>query len=1035
MEKDIKLFRDKIQEIYAARYYEEITVDEIEISKPSDTVLDIGLVDTCDFFSFKKGDTFIGRDQYYWLKIKVQWPLNYMHKAIRCFFDIGKTGVWFEKGMEGLLYLKDGTVCQGVDRNHQEVILENFDIANNVFYILTWSGVEAGGEEKEQEHTFKKISFALYRPDYNALYYHLKHILDEYERLDADNTYKYVYQKILKQALSIYTNENVDNSLDYIKEQLSKYNKNNLIESYCVAHSHLDLAWLWRIRHSKQKAKRTFNTVYKMMQEHDGFVFFQSQPQIYQWIKETEPGLYEAIQDRVKQGRWEVGGGLWVECDMNMPNGESLVRQLLYGEKFFREEFGEQYKKDFIWLPDVFGFNFALPQLMRSANIDCIMTTKLSWNEYNKMPEDTFLWKGMDASQVLCHLITTPHPYGEKHYVYNAVIDSNSLLGTWENYQSKQMNPSMLIAYGYGDGGGGANMEMVNSIDIVDQIPTLPKVKHSSIREYIQKLTANFNAYEGMKPIWNNELYLEFHRGTYTTQGKIKKWNRKLESIYRYTEMVAATASLFCKDWNVYPFEQIEQGIKILLTNQFHDILPGSCTRQVAEDALGDYQQSASMADEIITHMLRRISVDVQDMLTVYNPIMDRENIMLLNDVFIDASIIDEHQNVLLSQLTREGTWIYAKDLTPFAFNNYKVVSGQRPHLNTAQVDIHGRHFENNLYIIQWSPRGSLTRIYSKQLDRELILEGSYANEFQVFDDKPGEFEAWEIKLETLEDTFHTMEVIKELESVTVLEKGDLFTSIEFRYRYKNSTVLQTMKIYNDSNRIDFETHMNWQTQEKLVKVKFPLNIYAREATHDVSFGNIKRPTHRTTSWDKAKFETCAIRYVDLSQRDFGISLLNDGKYGYDVEDGCVRLSLIKSSIHPDVKADIGEQSFIYSLYPHRGDFVEGRVNSEARKLNNKLVPYFGKKSQVCQSLVEIDGKNVEVDAIKRSQDGEFLILRLHEYGGGSEKIKISSSFGISRYAFSNILEEEDKWHIATKDIICELSPYEIKTLKMEMKK
>ncbi|WP_170311647.1 alpha-mannosidase [Vallitalea okinawensis] len=1026
----IKL-RNNLAQIYEKRFVQQIEVHEIGISKASDNVMELDEAMGLEYMPFKVGDTFRGRDKNYWIKVDVKLPEEFYGQEVIGYFDIGRTGLWFESGMEALLYV-NGKRFQAVDRNHKEVIFKDFNKEWTTFYLQVWSGLEGGGKPVEQIHHYNKISFSLFDGEHDTYYLYLKHLFEAMDELKDTDAHKYLYEKIIIEAFKIYNDVGVNESINCIEEALKQYPKINPTTMNCVAHTHIDLAWLWRIKHTKQKAIRSFNTMIKMMDDSEDYYFFQSQPQLYQWIKEESQDLYAKIKEKVADGSWEIGGGMWVESDLNMAGGESLVRQILYGDKFLKDEFGYDPKHKFLWLPDVFGYNWSIPQLLKSAGIDYFFTTKMSWNEYNRMPDDTFIWRGMDGSEVLCHFITTPHPYGDRHYVYNALIDSRSLLGTWENYKSKEISKELLVAYGYGDGGGGANVEMVKSIPVTNLIPTLPTVQPSTIENYIDRLNQEINDSNQPLQVWNDELYLQFHRGTYTIQGLIKKWNRLLENKYRTCEILSSLAAVGMSNFNLYQQDEIEKGYKILLTNQFHDILPGSSIREVNVDAIEDYQQSDSIVTESVSGVLENVTNQTSDTYTVFNPLKDRENHLIFVEGIKEEKVFkDENNRVLKSQTTNDGTYVMIDDLTPFAFTNFRVSEEVQLSNKLSKVDIDQRTLENKRYLITWNENGNLTRVYDKQHKKEVIKSGQAGNQFQVFEDKPHGYEAWEIELDTLDDAIGTMETIDQLVKVTLIDNGNLMTTLRFEYAYGDSRIIQDLKVYEYTGRIDFVTEVQWYTHEKLLKVNFPVDVFAREVTCDIQFGNIKRPTHRTTPWDKAKFEVCAINWVDLSQRDYGVSLLNDGKYGHDVQDNKIRLSLVKSSIHPDTHADIGCQSFTYSLFPHKGGFLEGDTHTEALKLNNQLHAIKGRKSSLNRSLLEIDGKYVEVDAIKKAEDSNHLILRLHEYGGGEEKVKIKSYYPIKNYAFCNILEENLEEAIMEDEMTFNVKPYEIKTIKI----
>lgn len=1029
----IKL-RNRLQDLYNRRFQQQVEVKEIGITPPTSYETTFEQAQYYTYSPFKVGDTFIGRDQYYWLKIDVQLPQSFSDKQIVGFFDIGRTGLWFESGMEALLYI-DGKPYQAVDRNHKEILLDIGERLNWTFYLQVWSGLEGGGVPTEQKHTFRKVSFSMFDKNHDQLYLEMKHLFEANDELEEGHPYKVHYERVLLEAYKTYNEAGPREASEYINKELEALNSTNPVVMNCVSHTHIDLAWLWRLKHASEKARRSFYTMLRLMEEED-FYFFQSQPQLYQWIEDEDPELFELIQKKVSEGNWEVGGGMWVEADLNLSSGEFLARQLLHGDRYLNSRFPNQRKKKFLWLPDVFGYNWSMPQLMKSAGINHFFTTKMSWNEYEKIPNDTFTWRGIDGSEVLCHFITTPHPYGDRHYVYNAVIDSRSLCGTWDNYRSKNLNQELLVAYGYGDGGGGANRDMIKSIDITNKIPTLPTVEKSRVDDYISRLDCEMSKNSEL-PIWFDELYLQFHRGTYTTQGLIKKWNRVLENRYISSEMLATLVALEQGDFSGYNQHKSEEALKLIMTNQFHDILPGSSIREVNEDAIKDYQIADQLITQNNTDSMVLTSEKTNKAYSFFSPIHKEHNQLIkLPKQQENIKVYDQSGNELEHQTCLDSTWVLYRNIKPLACSNIYVKEGKHiKNTPLSTIDLASGKLENLHYTVKWNTKGQLTEIYDKDLARHLIHKDEKANEFQVFEDKPHGYEAWEVELDTLDDVLGAMEIIEDVQSIELMDNGPLMTVLKFTYRYKNSSIQQLMKLYKHDKRIDFDTMMDWQDKEKLVKVSFPLNIFAREVCCDTQFGYIKRPTHRSTKWDESKFEICAHNWVDMSQLDCGVSLMNDGKYGHDVKDHRIRLSLIKSSIHPDTHGDIGKQNFTYSLYPHTGNHIVGNTHIQGVILNNKLEVFEEMESQVTKSLFNIAGTCIHVDAIKKAEDSNEVVLRFHEYGGGEEVVKITSPYGILGHCMSNILEEESSPWDMGEEITLNIKPFEIMTLKIKLDK
>ncbi len=972
---------------------------------------------------FKIGTIVIGRDDYYILKFEFDLTDEQVNSNIYGYFDLGKTGRWFEGGFESLLYVNDEAIS-GCDQNHKKIQLRNLKIGKNVGHICFWTGLEDGGPKKDQIHEIKDGYIGIFDENVNMIVIYLENLMDSYKVLTEENFYAIEYKKIITNVFKkISSREDYSVIVKYIEGALSKFGKTTDITMNCVGHTHIDLAWLWRLKHTKHKGIRTFNTVISLMDRFEDFKFIQSQPQLYQWIKEEDPELYGKIKEKIKLGNWEAGGTMWVEPDMNLAGGEALVRQILYGVKFYEEEFGYINKNKHLWLPDVFGYSWCLPQLLKSIGVETFFTTKMTWNDYNPLQEHTFNWKGIDGTEILAHIITTPHPLGERHTVYNSLINELCINGTWKRYNSKEVNNQLLVAYGYGDGGGGVNENMIRAIDAVNKIPTFPNVKHSTVSEYIDKL--NDSLKQSVKDVhtWNDELYLEFHRGTYTTQGLIKKYNRLLENKYNSAEVLSTMVHLF--DNVDYQKEQLEKGWKILLTNQFHDILPGSGIREVVEDAIADYKVSESIVDDVITEITDKVLIDCENVISVFNPNPQIKNNVVLLPNFARDGYLVSGDNKFSIQKSENDSYVFIDGLKSTTFNEYQFIEFNS---SNKQVSVYSNEIDGNFYKVKWNENGHITSIFDKYLNRELLNDGELGNVFEVFVDDPRTFEAWEIEKDILDDIENRKELINELTNVSIISEGEVFTKLRFGWKYKTSTLEQIITIHNKIKRIDFETDIDWNIPEKLVKVSFPTAVITREATFDVQFGNIKRPTHHTSSWQTAKFESCAHNYVDVSQYDFGVSLLNNGKYGHDIFEGKMRLTVLKSAIHPDVEADIGKQSFMYSITSHDGDIFRNNIVEEGYRVNNPFVANIFKKSNHNKELLRISESNVSIDSIKLSESGDSIIVRLHEYTGGNQTISLESDYNFKNARLCSILEDEIE-EIDLSNI--SFKPYEIKSIKL----
>ncbi len=507
-----------------------------------------------DWYTLETGDIWKGRDKYLWLHREVEIPAEWKGKKILGIFDFGNTGAGNNSGFESMLYV-NGNMYQGVDVNHKEVFLDDSLCGTSVdLTFRLWSGLEGGGVPKEQEHRIARADLAWLDEKADDFYYLASMVWQTIKELDSSSPIQHMLRKSLDSAChcidwsrpgSEMFYESLHQADDYLNESIDGMEKDSMINVYCVGHTHIDVAWLWRLKHTREKCSRSFSTVFRLMELYPEYIFLQTQPQLYEYMKQEFPEIYENIRRKVKEGRWEVDGGMWVEADCNLTSGESLTRQILIGSKFIKDEFDREV--EYLWLPDVFGYSWALPQILKKAGIHTFMTTKISWNQYNRMPHDTFWWKGIDGSEILTHFITTPEPWNEPgswFYTYNGKLLPSTVKGVWDAYSEKQVNQDLLISFGFGDGGGGVNRDMLEYRRRMDKIPGLPNLKMSTAGEYFRRLHDNVEDTDQYVHTWDGELYLEYHRGTYTSQGYNKRMNRKMELFYRKAEWMTVMAAL-----------------------------------------------------------------------------------------------------------------------------------------------------------------------------------------------------------------------------------------------------------------------------------------------------------------------------------------------------------------------------------------------------------------------------------------------------------------------------------------------------------
>ncbi|MCC7449406.1 MAG: alpha-mannosidase [Anaerolineae bacterium] len=792
-----------------------------------------------------------------------------------------------------------------------------------------------------------------------------------------------------------------------------------------VGHAHIDLAWLWRLNHTREKAARTFTTALHLMRQYPEYRFIHSTPQLYQYVERDNPALFARIKRKIRLGEWEITGGMWIEPDTNLPSGESLVRQILFGKRYMRDQFDVDTTT--LWLPDVFGYSGALPQIMRKSGLKYFMTTKISWNQFNRFPYDTFHWRGIDGSEVLTHFVTTPENESWQA-TYNGTLHPHEVKRLWDNYQQKAINGELLATFGWGDGGGGPTKEMLDSARVMKNLPGIPKVEIGKVEPFFARLEKRLADKD--VPVWDGELYLEYHRGTYTSQAYNKRANRQSEILYHDAEWLGALATILTG--NDYP--NLREGWELILLNQFHDILPGSSIRQVYEDSAEDYAHIAEIGTVALDQARQAICAQIgteQPGVVVFNALAwQRGGLIELDDT--GYTLADEHGQPLLSQLTESDKLLVEVPHVPaLGYQMYPLI----PCIATdTDMVITPTRLENGHYRITLNQHGQIESLYDKANRREVLASGVVGNVFQAFQDKPLKFDAWDI------DPFYAerMQPITDLVEAQVEETGPLRGTLRLQWRFYDSTITQRITLYKDSPRIDFRTEVDWHEQQILLKIAFPVSIRATRATYDIQFGNIERPTHRNTSWDLARFESVAHKWVDLSEGNYGVALLNDCKYGHDVKDNVLRLTLIKSAITPDEQADQGRHVFTYSLLPHAGDWRASQVVQEAYALNMPLhvgiirAPQTGALPQ-SYGFAVIDVDNVVLETVKKSEDDDSWIVRVYEckqYRSGA--VNIAFGQPIKRAVECNLVEEgAEPVAYDGRCLTFAIAPYEIKTFKV----
>ncbi|NIS82490.1 MAG: alpha-mannosidase [Anaerolineales bacterium] len=973
---------------------------------------------------------------------------------IALYLPIGAAGDFSHP--EALVYL-DGRPYATCDRHHQEIQLSAAfkDASPHELLLNGWTGLM--GDDPQIKLLMRECALVKIDPGTRDFYTLAHNALGVAEQMNENEPVRAHLYNALDEAFKLLDTREPFGDRFYasvplahqkLQEGITQSGPPLDVEITAIGHAHIDVAWLWTLDQTRLKAGRTFHNVIRLMEQYPTFRFAQSQPQLYEYVRNDYPDLFKAIQKRVKEGQWEPIGGMWVEADCNLSGGEALVRQLILGRAFYQHHFGEHAESPVLWLPDIFGFPWSLPQLIKQAGLKYFFTIKLGWSEYNRLPYDSFWWQGLDGTRVLTHFSTTHKPDHVNVSTYNAEATPAEILHTWRNFLQKDLGPignppPLLMSFGHGNGGGGPTTEMLENVRVMASFPATPRVKFDKVLNFYRKLEADVG---DRLPTWNSELYLEYHRGTYTTQAMNKRLNRRSEFLLHDVEYLSSAASIL-EPSNDYPHEQLQQAWKLLCLNQFHDILPGTSIHEVYDEALKQYADVQEIGDRLRSASLSIICEHFDADLLIVNPSSFTRHDMAFwsSDAEVLPTILRPDNSAVGIQNVEGGWLLDAGESPPYGIVPLKHSthphSSETSNPNVRPLHVDPNTLENDFIRVELNADGDITRLYDKLNQRETIPPGGIANQFQAFEDRPRTPDAWEIDI-YYDDRVWLAEVA---ESVEVVEKGPLRATIEVRRRIMESEIVQRISLTHNSPRVDFSTSIDWQERHILLKVAFPVDVLSPQATYEIQWGNIERPTHRNTSWDWARFETCAQKWVDLSDGGYGVSLLNDCKYGHDIHDNVIRLTLLRSPTYPDPQTDLGEHQFLYSLLPHAERWGE-RTAAEAYAINDPLIVWKTDRIRGAQSTADHTGirsqepwtpfhfspTNIIVETIKQAEDREDLILRFYEYQRRQCKLELTTKFPLAAAWRTNLLEEnEERLDVEDNRVQLVVKPYQIVTLRL----
>ena len=989
-------------------------------------------------------DRWYGKDQYYWFRTRFTVPES---MAGACIFLHICTQIeeWDDGRNPQFLLFIDGEVVQGQDMNHKEVRLTDCAEAGRTYTLdlQAYTGI------LHNEFTLR-VDVINEDLKLRRLFYDLKSISDAYafKRMPEGRTKSLIVEALngavnqldLRTPHSPEFDASVAAAQAYIDEHLYRnpeLTDQSDVTATCIGHTHIDVAWWWTVSQTREKTARSFSTVLKLMEEYPDYKFMSSQPQLYVFLKERYPEVYAKVKERVKEGRWIPEGGMWLEADCNLTSGESLVRQFLYGKRFFKEEFGVDSK--ILWLPDVFGYSGALPQIMKECGIKYFMTTKLAWNQIDKFPNDTFLWKGLDGTGILTHLITTPSVGADvkkEHFTtYNGMLEADAVIGAWDRYQNKDLNDNVLICYGFGDGGGGPTREMMENAARLDKgIKGIPKVVQESPLTWFERLDEKVSGNKRL-PVWEGELYFEYHRGTLTSMGRNKRGNRKSELAMMDLELLSLLAE---KAGIAYPAKELERMWKVILLNQFHDILPGSSIHEVYEVTKEEYAELLSTADAMKKERLAALA-GAGDGITLFNTLgFERDDVITIDENVLAKSgktgenlaLVDETGTAYPIQKTADGAVAAVCKLPSKGKKVFALKEMSPSESNAANpFRLEGNCLETPFYTVELDENGQFASIYDKENDRPVLKEGMKGNRLAMYEDKPMCFDCWDIDMYYTEKSWDVTDVLR----MEWTEMGPVCAVLEIERRISKSRIRQKITFYADSRQIRFDTWVDWKEHQHLLKVHFPVDLHTDEATFDVQFGSLTRKIHRNTTWDDARFESCGQKWMDMSEGHYGVSLLNDCKYGHSALDGEMALTLIKSGIEPNPTADQEEHVFTYALYPHAGNWREAGTVAESMKLNQPVYAENGGMAGTSASMLAVDKSNVIIETVKKAEDGDGIIIRMYESENARTKAHLTLNVPFASVVECNCLEEaEGEAAVSGDGFDFVIKPYEIKTFRVK---
>ncbi len=928
-----------------------------------------------------------------------------------------------------LLVRIDGRIAQGGDGNHREFKLTDHAAAGQVFDIL----IEAGTIEDRRQLGFG-VELVVHDRLAEIVYYDLKVPLDVARLLKPDDARRARMLRHIDEALDLIDfrpgdPERFAASLAAAQARAdaiyAEADADAMPEIVATGHTHIDVAWLWRVRETRQKMARSMANALALMDEYEDYRFMYNQGVLLDYLDRDYPELFERLSGQVKAGRFEIEGALWLEPDVVIASGESLVRHIVKGSRYHQDKFGV--KPRIVWLPDTFGYTAALPQLMTQSGLDIFITHKMSWNDTNRMPHEIFFWQGLDGTQVPTYFLTTQrYEYDGINTTYCPDLVPSHVMGTWKRFSQQGLHDELFLVYGHGDGGGGPTRGMLENVRRMERgIPGCPKIRHEPMAPYFERLVARMRREPEAFPRWVGELYLEYHRGTLTSVAKNKRNNRRAEQMLHRLELLAVMAR---QQGVTYPHEALERLWEIVLLNQFHDILPGTSIGPVYDDSDAEYAGFFAQAEALLQRLAGALAETGRHI--VLNAASQTRSGLLHLPAGTKAVRIGGVPIAAQALALADGTEACAvpiEGITGFSTLDVTLTDLEAT-LPQSSLSVSSTLLENAALRAVFNQKGQLVSLFDKRRGREAIMPGKAGNAFVAHQDIPIDFDAWDID-DYFEDRSWPVDA---LVSAEVVESGPYRAAIRFEWTYEQSRIVQVVSLAAGSGQLEFDSFVDWRESQTLLKVGFPLAIRTDTSRAETQFGHVSRPTHANTSWERARFETSMHRWVDLSEAGFGVAALNDCKYGYDAKGSVLRLTLIKSPVFPWPEADRGEHRFRYALLVHDGDLQA--VHNAATAFNQPLQLLAGaaESQPNVRPVATLSSDQVAIETVKAGQSGAGTILRLWETQGkaGVVTLSLPRAARISEAdlheAVTSVLAQDES------SVTMSFRPFQIRTLKID---